>query len=140
LSIERPSYEARTKFGLALGDFDGLTGMFFLLMRDYRVTLPASVFSDLSSLRELWIVSAELETLDEGVFHGLTGLETLHLSNNHLETLPGGAFNGGGIRRLAPLNRTFRLLFCGKTHGFRRHTVAVIGARRLMHSGRRCWN
>ena len=35
------------------------------------------------------------------------------------------------LRRLAPLSHTFRLLFCGKTHGFRRHTVAVIGARRL---------
>ena len=35
------------------------------------------------------------------------------------------------LRRLAPLSHTFRLLFYWKTHGFRRHAVAVIGARRL---------
>ena len=44
---------------------------------------------------------------------------------------PAGGGQRGTVRRLAPLSHTFRLLFCGKTHGFCRHAVAVIGARRL---------
>ena len=88
MEIDAPNDKVRTDLELAVGDFDGLAGLKSLLIRDYRVILPAGVFKSLPSLKGLGIASAQLTTLDGSGLDGLTELESLNLNDNCLETLP----------------------------------------------------
>lgn len=101
-------------------DFSGLAALDSLYLNDNDFwTLPASVFSDLRSLRYLRLVrnpslielpsnlldglsnlthvmmtGAGLETLPESLFRDLHGLETLSISDNPIRELPSSLFTG----------------------------------------------
>ena len=63
------------------------------LDRTPLTTLPAGVFSGLSSLEFLDLDRSQLTSLPVGVFSGLPSLHTLDLSHNKLTTLPIGIFS-----------------------------------------------
>ena len=77
-------------------DFVGLTSLTDLILSANNMrTLPAGLFSDLTSLENITMFNNDnLETLPAGLFNGLTALTSIDLSSNGLETLPAGLFNG----------------------------------------------
>ena len=56
--------------------------------------LPATVFSDLTSLQLLALYRIGLETIPTGLFSGLSELTNIFLDHNRLVTLPAGLFSG----------------------------------------------
>ncbi len=86
---------------LKAGDFDGLSGLVDLyLTGDDIQTLPAGIFNELTSLKNLqldnnWISgpAGRRLSLHAGVFDSLTSLETLNLSGNRINALPAGLFD-----------------------------------------------
>ena len=58
------------------------------------VSLPAGIFSDLTSLEHLFLGDNRLSTLPDGVFGGLSKLKLLSLHRNQLTALPDGVFEG----------------------------------------------
>ena len=92
-------------FQLQAGDLDGLTGLKRFAMNDRwqvgfevqgsgLVSLPAGIFSDLTSLEHLYLGDNRLSTLPDGVFGGLSKLKLLSLHRNQLTALPDGVFEG----------------------------------------------
>ena len=76
------------------GDFDNLTGMEILDVRNNRLAdLPAGLFDDLTALESLNLSENRLTTLPSGLFDNLTALKRLRLSSNRLATLPPGLFD-----------------------------------------------
>jgi Leucine-rich repeat (LRR) protein len=71
-------------------------------------------FVDLISLKELWITSNKLTTLDSGVFRNLRALETLSLNDNLVATFPTGLFDGmKNLDRLFATNNSLTTLQSG---------------------------
>ncbi len=88
-----PSNALQTS-GLQAGDFDGLTGLTELNLRDNGLTaLPAGIFDDLTALSTLVLLSNGLTALPAGIFHDLTALTDLSLDRNRLDALPAGIFD-----------------------------------------------
>ena len=87
LSIESRSFTP--------GDFADMPNLQYLRLGGVE-TLPAGVFSGLSSLQGLELENNALTSLPQGVFAGLSNLEYLDLSNNRLAALPSGVFAGLG--------------------------------------------
>ena len=84
---------------MATGAFSGLTALETLRLDGNQLSsLPANLFSGLSSLQELDLYSQQLShklsSLDANTFSGLTALTTLELYNNHLSSLPDSVFFG----------------------------------------------
>ena len=78
---------------LAAGDFDGLTALNELRLKDNSLsTLPAGVFDGLTALTQLRLGNNSLSTLPAGVFDELTALKWLELEDNSLSTLPDDVF------------------------------------------------
>ena len=78
---------------LAVGDFDGLTGLSRLFLAfNALATLGEGVFDGLTSLSELYLQNNQLTTLDNDVFEPLTALTRLYLQNNQLTTLDDDVF------------------------------------------------
>ena len=78
---------------LAVGDFDGLTGLSRLFLAfNALATLGEGVFDGLTSLSELYLQNNQLTTLDDDVFEPLTALTRLYLQNNQLTTLDDDVF------------------------------------------------
>ena len=81
---------------LPAGVFDGLTALQWLNLAgdDNLSALPAGVFNGLTALRTLWLDLGVATTLPASVFGGLTTLEVLGLSSSNLTALPAGTFSG----------------------------------------------
>ena len=104
--------------------FSGLNELKHLSLsfdRSPLTTLPANLFSGLSSLERLEVFRASsLTTLPANLFSGLDGLRSLSLVDNRLIGLPAGIFSGlDGLRSLSLVdNRLTRLpagIFSGLT-------------------------
>ena len=93
LDIERTSGEnSRT---LQLGDFDGLSNLRKLDLRDKGIEgLAPGVFSGLSELRELELSYNRIARLAPSVFEGLSKLKVLDLGHNKLATIEPGLIEG----------------------------------------------
>lgn len=77
------------------GDFDGLTGLWFLtLERQGLSALPEGIFDELGELTDLSLAGNVFRTLPEGVFGNLGTLTKLNLSYNLLSRLPAVGFDG----------------------------------------------
>ncbi|XP_036423649.1 leucine-rich repeat and transmembrane domain-containing protein 2 [Colossoma macropomum] len=77
------------------GSFSNLSSLELLdLSSNFLVNLPADLFSDLISLRELVLRDNRLKTLSPKQFQSLTELQHLDLSFNSLATLPPGLLDG----------------------------------------------
>ena len=76
------------------GDFDGLTGLWYLTLEGQGLrTLPEGIFDDLGNLTDLSLSLNLFRTLPEGVFDELANLEELDLSGNLLSRLPEHIFD-----------------------------------------------
>ncbi|MCY4374752.1 MAG: fibronectin type III domain-containing protein, partial [Spirochaetaceae bacterium] len=85
------------------GDFDGLTNLTFLDLRNNRLTaLPVGVFDELTAMTALGLARNELTALPDGVFDKLTALNWLALARNELTALPAGVFDQ--LKSLTQLN------------------------------------
>jgi Leucine-rich repeat (LRR) protein len=63
-------------------------------MSENRLTsLPANVFSDLKSLKELNLWGNEIEVVEEGTFAGLVSLQELWISENRIKSIAANAFH-----------------------------------------------
>ena len=100
---------------LKVGDFDGLTALSNLDLRDNELTtLPAGIFKDLTALTSLGLQDNDLKTLPLGTFDGLTALTFLGLSNNILTTLSAGIFKDlTALKRLWLTDNTLATLPAG---------------------------
>ena len=79
---------------LKLGDFDGLTNLQHLRLRNNQLSsLPAGLFDHLTALETLDLDDNQLSSLPAGLFDHLTALETLDLDDNQLSSLPAGLFD-----------------------------------------------
>ena len=80
---------------LKSGDFGGLTGLTNLTVADQQglTTLPSDIFSGLSKLTTLALVSNQLNSLSSNVFSDLTKLTALNLRQNELTSLPSNVFS-----------------------------------------------
>ena len=88
---------------LRSGDFQGLTGLESLLLRNNQlVALPADLFSGLARLHTLDLAENQLVALPPGAFQSLPQLRTLSLAANRLESLPADIF--AELRRLSSLD------------------------------------
>ena len=80
---------------LPAGVFSGLSSLTNLQLQNNGLTsLPAGVFSGLSNLQQLLLHSNDLTSLPAGVFSGLSSLRILYLGGNALTSLPEGVFSG----------------------------------------------
>ena len=95
LDLERKSITS-----LKVGDFDGLTSLRTLSIRDNQLTtLPADIFDGLTVLTTLNLEGNQLSTLPVDILADLTELLYLTLADNHLTTLPAGIFEGPSALR-----------------------------------------
>ena len=80
---------------LKSGDFGGLTGLTRLNVVDQQglTTLPSDIFSGLSKLTMLGLISNQLNSLPSNVFSDLTKLTALNLRQNELTSLPSNVFS-----------------------------------------------
>ena len=80
---------------LKSGDFGGLTGLTKLTVADQQglTTLPSDIFSGLSKLTTLGLISNQLNSLPSNVFSDLTKLTALNLRQNKLTSLPSNVFS-----------------------------------------------
>ena len=80
---------------LKSGDFGGLTGLTSLSVADQQglTTLPSDIFSGLSKLTTLALISNQLNSLPSNVFSDLTKLTALNLRQNELTSLPSNVFS-----------------------------------------------
>ena len=88
---------------LQAGDFEGLSGVTILLLRDNALTtVRAGVFNGLTAVTELQLKGNALSTLEAGAFNGLSSLMELSLNENSLSALNGVVFRG--LSNLTELN------------------------------------
>ncbi len=93
-SITRLQLAGRSIGAIALGDFDGLTGLTQLDLNSNNLpSLPAGIFDQLTQLTQLDLRTNDLTELLPGIFDRLTQLTTLYLRYNGLTSLPPGIFN-----------------------------------------------
>ena len=79
---------------MALGDFDGLTGLTYLDLNSNEFTsLPAGIFDNLTALTHLDLNSNGLTSLPFFIFDNLTALTHLDMDSNKLTSLPSGIFD-----------------------------------------------
>ena len=80
---------------LKSGDFGGLTGLTKLTVADQQglTTLPSDIFSGLSKLTALGLISNQLNSFPSNVFSDLTKLTALNLRQNKLTSLPSNVFS-----------------------------------------------
>lgn len=104
-----PPYTAAAITALQEGDFDGLSGLTSLDLRQVPLfsqlqgisVLPENLFKDLTSLTTLDLSRNSLSSVPAGLFDRLSSLETLNLRTNSLATLPEDVFEGlSNLRRL----------------------------------------
>ena len=78
------------------GDFDGLTSMKQVNLRDNRrlTALPATVFADASGVKDIDLHGAGLTALSDRQFADMPNLRLLDLSSNSLTALPENVFDG----------------------------------------------
>ena len=80
--------------GLQRGDFDGLTNLKTLDLRNNQFSaLPDGLFDNLTNLTELDLHNNQLSSLPTGLFDNLTNLPVIHLNDNQLSSLPDGLFD-----------------------------------------------
>ena len=90
----------RVKDGLRLrpGDFDGLTGVVRLDIRDAD-RVPAGLFSGMLGLRfmefsKYWDEPSTLRHIEPGAFRGLPGIRRLEINGHRIPVFEAGAFEG----------------------------------------------
>ena len=87
--------ESKSITSLKVGDFNGLTSLYGIFLRDNQLTtLPAGIFDEMTGLTTLNLEGNQLSKLPAGIFANLTGLSYLTLADNQLTTLPAGIFEG----------------------------------------------
>ena len=87
------------------GDFDGLSNLNFLTVRNGLASLQPDALDELHKLKVLDLRHNRLTALDPGIFEELQGLRSLHLKNNNLTTLEAGVFESLTILRALDLSR-----------------------------------
>ena len=75
--------------------FSGLSSLKLISLFDNQLTtFPAGIFSGLTSLTEIDFRRNQLSILPAGIFSGLSSLTTIRLDSNQLSILPAGIFSG----------------------------------------------